>query len=498
MLPRTLDKPSQFSFWLRSLHVLLILPKFHFLFRIHHLLPSNRPQIVFTSHPQQQTTIESFYLYACLSALLAIAHNCTALIGGNTSAMVWPETDCQKSIEVDLLCCAVLTLYAIYQHTHSSSRVMLAAFVMPYVSPGAVLAGHLAMRHFPATHRELVTYLQQRVAASLTGHRPMPKRPGKKATGGAKMANGHGSHNGKSNGQMNGSGPEEEKNPRERWTNLGLWEEEEEDGSYEEACERLADALGLNVLRAGDGVLACGCGSGAELYYFKRRYGLAHITGIDASDTHASAFEPSHNVRLLTMRVEDIALRFPPLCFDKVIALDNVYHYSDKARFFADALTLLPKGGMVGVTDLLLKDGRKLPMWLRCVLKCGNVSADSRNLWTKQQYIDHLIRLGYGNVQIKSLGVSVLGKWLTPGALKYLDYGVVTATCEEGRPKRLRKKVAVVGSGLSGLAVAQVLKHEYDVCIHEARAKSGLSGAGVNLYGTMVDIPLRMIGSGYY
>ena len=42
--------------------------------------------------------------------------------------------------------------------------------------------------------------------------------------------------------------------------------------------------MGKEVFQDNDGVLACGCGYGAELLFWKDKYKLHHITGIDTNE----------------------------------------------------------------------------------------------------------------------------------------------------------------------------------------------------------------------
>ena len=104
--------------------------------------------------------------------------------------------------------------------------------------------------------------------------------------------------------------------------------------------------------------MSCGCGSLVEVRHFKRRYGLRHITRLDPHLPEGRASdERDHNVRA---GVEDLAAAdgraalFPPRLFDKILALDNAYHYPCKEAFLRDCGALLPGGGRVAVSNLVL------------------------------------------------------------------------------------------------------------------------------------------------
>jgi uncharacterized protein len=154
----------------------------------------------------------------------------------------------------------------------------------------------------------------------------------------------------------------------------------------------------------------------------------------------------------------------------------------------------------IGVTDLLvrsIKGINSFPSWLKCLLRFMNVQVNF--LWTADQYKTHLEELGYSDVTIDSMsGVHVLDGWFPSIFLVHLDYAVITAKKPPPATIPYRPKVAVIGSGLSGLTTAHLLSGTHDVTLIEANASGGLSGQGEYIFGQIVDIPLRIIGKGYY
>ena len=79
--------------------------------------------------------------------------------------------------------------------------------------------------------------------------------------------------------------------------------------------------------------------------------------------------------------------------------------------------------------------------------------------------------------------------------MKYLDYALISAdVMGDERNKCLpRPKIAVIGFGLSGLTAAHLLSGDHDVTIFEANELGGLSGAGIDVFGHTIDIPLRSL-----
>ena len=350
-------------------------------------------------------------------------------------------------------------------------RTSVAALALPLLSPAAVLALHLASEHAPAYHAELVTKLQRAVAARLRG-------ASVQASTRACVA------------------------PPPRWSNLGLFEKS--DVPYDKACAALARFLADSAgLCADDRVLACGCGAGDELFLYKAEYSLRHVTGVDADPAAAAGFTQDLNMRLLHRPAATLRGAFQPGIFNRVLALDAVCHFDDKRAFFADAVALLPPGGTVGVTDVLV--AADAPGWLRLALLAMNIP--TCNHWSPAQYEAELTALGLEAITIVSTGARVLPYWLPGPMLPYLDYASVVARVPLAATAPLpRRRVAVIGSGLAGLTTAHTLVSSglVDVTVFESRAKAGLGG-DAQRFGegdaddeAVVDVPLRMIGRGYY
>jgi len=448
---------ADFGSWLQLLHLLLLLPML-----LVRLFPA-------------QPSLEAAPFYLALGLAAATWHR----LGQPGPAYAWPATDCQLSISIDLALCALLTLLAVHLKGRSLARTSVAALALPLLSPASVLALHLASEQLPAFHAAMVTRLQRAVAARLRGASAQASTRSCVA-------------------------------PPPRWSNLGLFETA--DMPYDKACASLARFLADSVgLVADDRVLACGCGAGDELYLYKAEYSLRHVTGVDADPATAAGFTQDYNMRLLHRPAAALRDAFQPGIFNRLLALDAVYHFDDKRAFFAAAAALLPPGGTVGATDILV--AADAPGWLRLALLAMNIPAC--NHWSAAQYEAELAALGLEGVAIVSTGARVLPYWLPKAMLPYLDYASVVARvpltaaapphAPHVSPPRRRRKVAVIGSGLAGLATAHTLisSGRVDVTVFESRGKAGLGG-DAQRFGegkddeAVVDVPLRMIGRGYY
>jgi len=319
-LQAMLDSPAAFGLWLKVLHVSLVLPKIAYM-----VMPT-------------QCRVDATPLYAALGIAIVAWH----FYLGTLQAYAWPQTACQLSINCDMVLCSLITVYAVGKR-FGLPGAALAAAAIPIISPGAVLAFYLARVHLPASHAEAVTRFQvwasQRKRISTPSRRPRSAATECPSTGGPEMNRGLASLTPTVASMAAAQGTHSEQQPQSTWMNLGLWT----DGSgYDEACQRLAMRLGSSILAPGDAVLACGCGYGDELHYFKDTFGVRHITGIDVNADAAVQFSPQHNVRLLHLSTDAISSKFPQEFFNKIISLDNVYHYADKEVFFRSAAAHLP------------------------------------------------------------------------------------------------------------------------------------------------------------
>lgn len=496
-------RPS-FENWLHGLHYILVVPA------LGKVIPS-----------LASIRVDAAVVYFITGIILSYWHF-SLLMSSNESPLSFvlsnPMTDCQISITTDMVCCSLITLYTIYRDnllfvkagwfgkkgTDSMARnvayfrTSLAVIGLTLVSPAAVLAFHLCSRCAGASHMALVSKMQQRTAEKLQTE--------------------HSNRHGKTTGKLDQSkicsnlqGP--------TWCNLGLWNEAKHQlDDYNNACERLAFALANAAdLSSEDKVLCCGCGSGPELELYKDQFQVKHITGIDPEIDRVAAWEKNRllkggdfNIRRIKAGVEDLyssdgVQLFRPSVFTKILALDNVYHYASKYNFFRDCAALLPPGGKVAVTDILIHESTT-PLWAKFLMIPFGIPF--RNVWTKNDYIKHLSDLGFVDIDVQSTKGSVFRGWeqyLPHILLQHLDYSIIVGTvpikCQQ--QGSTPKKVAIIGSGMAGLAAAHTLKTsssgaDIEITIFEANDRPGLAGNSTWYEDHLVDIPPRMASEGYY
>ena len=460
-----------FRQWLQTLHIILVAPVLASPF-----LPNN-------------PRIDSSALFGLLFATISAWHILQMTSG---AAYTMPKTDCQMSIATDLVCCSFITLYVIYMDALQTRngvdngaaaallRLSAAAALMPLLSPAAVLAGHLCLQRLHDSHATLVSCMQRYVASQL--------RDEAGASGAGAAAN---------------------------WCNLGLWTETKGGNlcSYNCACENLAQALGKAAgLGPSDAVLSCGCGSVDEVRFFRRRFHVRHITGIDPQLIEPRTIDTDDfNVRTIRASVDHLAAdngeqpMFPSRYFDKILALDNIYHYPCKSSFLRNCFSLLPAGGRIAVSDIVLKaSSRHTPYWVKVALRVTGIPTE--NLWSSSEYRKKFATFGYDDVNIQLIGDAVFKGWsrfLPKALLDHIDYAIIVASKPSTSPPRPKKKVAIIGSGLAGLSAAHYILSspeaaDFVVDVYEANDCPGLAGNTTLIGEQLVDVPARMAALGYY
>jgi dimethylaniline monooxygenase (N-oxide forming) len=521
-----------FRQWLQCLHVILITPII-LSYASYYLLPMRVANALMEVIPR----INSCVLFGFLSATCAVWHAYQIMKEG--AKYIVPITDCQLSITTDLICCSCITLYAVYKdsllvngsgrsrgnHHYGALRTMcIAAIIMPLISPAAVIAGHLCLIRLDESYGSLIAYVQRRVADKRRCNEITVKY------GGAATGAMNGKKKGKNSSPTKGTtGKKSEVSTN--WCNLGLWTQQSGDTplSYNQACQNLAHALGKAAnLNSNDAILSCGCGSIDEVRYFKSTFDLRHATGIDPHLPKASLDEiigGDFNVRSVRASIEDLTgyineeqLKplFPPHIFDKILALDSVYHYPCKRSFLSDCFHMLPGSTtgsdgekVVAVSDIVLrKHCNDTPLWVKVALRLTGIPIC--NLWSVKEYRNNLTSIGYNeDISVQLVGKDVFKGWsayLPKCLLDHIDYALIVAkkpNIKSNLPPLKKKRVAIIGSGLAGLSSAHYLltskeATNVDVDIYEAGDCTGLAGNTTLIGDQLVDVPARMAALGYY
>lgn len=146
------------------------------------------------------------------------------------------------------------------------------------------------------------------------------------------------------------------------WVHWGYWEDPKKaDGSrvdFEAAMERL-NALLLEAAKVADGLklLDAGCGFGGTIHAIDASHKGMDLTGlnIDARQLAAAKADvrPSPGNRIAWVEADACRLPFEDKSFDRVLAVECVFHFPSRGRFLSEVGRVLKPGGYFALSDFV-------------------------------------------------------------------------------------------------------------------------------------------------
>jgi cyclopropane fatty-acyl-phospholipid synthase-like methyltransferase len=140
--------------------------------------------------------------------------------------------------------------------------------------------------------------------------------------------------------------------------------------SYLRAAERLTlRVFDLADLRSGTRILDVGCGFGGTIQYLDETWSDCVMVGLNIDDRQLKRadIEPSGRnvVRLLNGDACGMPLRAQSI--DIMLAIECIFHFSSRKRFFREAARLLVPGGRLVFSDFVLNRAKftELGRWLQ-------------------------------------------------------------------------------------------------------------------------------------
>ena len=134
--------------------------------------------------------------------------------------------------------------------------------------------------------------------------------------------------------------------------NFGLWQPPTD--SIRVACENLVDRLAEKIPDNAQRILDVACGLGASTKRLAKRFAPEKITAINISEVQLA----EGRLRALGstfLFMDAAALQFPDASFDAVICVEAAFHFDSREKFLHEALRVLKPGGVLTLSDILLR-----------------------------------------------------------------------------------------------------------------------------------------------
>jgi SAM-dependent methyltransferase len=147
-----------------------------------------------------------------------------------------------------------------------------------------------------------------------------------------------------------------------RHVHWGYWPRPEEaDGTpedYGRAAERMCtEVCNAAEIRDGLRVLDVGCGFGGTIAGLNERFRNLDLVGVNIDPRQLErarrTVHPQNNNRVRFIEGDACDLQMAPGSFDVVLAVECVFHFADRAAFFAGAARAAAPGGRLTLSDFV-------------------------------------------------------------------------------------------------------------------------------------------------
>jgi|FEC22Drversion2_1045045.scaffolds.fasta_scaffold01768_10 SAM-dependent methyltransferase len=182
-----------------------------------------------------------------------------------------------------------------------------------------------------------------------------------------------------------------------RHVHFGFWSDPASargaDSDFAQAAEQLSVELcQAGEITSGERVLDAGCGFGGTLAFLNERHHDMRLVGLNLEsrqlDRARQLIQPTAGNVLELHQGDACALPFADASFDRVLAVECIFHFPSRARFLSEAFRVLP-GRHAGAVRL--RAGGPVPA--ACARRDGGADARALPIFRPLRYQLHGPRL---------------------------------------------------------------------------------------------------------